>query len=123
MAGVKLSDFVAETLASISDGVRKAQEHSMKNDGVPIAPGNVDGEPRTEGNQMVKFSVALQAESASKVDGKGELGGPIVSLVGGQASLEGSKASSNASSHTVEFSVPMHFNMSWKKFQKDSKPC
>lgn len=112
---VTLADFVAETLASISDGVRRAQDHSQQNGGVPIAPSAVDGEIRSEGDQLVHFSVTVEAEVASSKTGSGQLGGPVIALAAGKASLEAKKDKKNHSQHTVEFSVPMHFNLSWNK--------
>ena len=65
MSNIDLTDFIAETLASISDGVRRAQDHSFETDGVPIAPPDFEGAPLREGDQLVRFSIAIEAASST----------------------------------------------------------
>ena len=114
MEKVTLADFIAATLASISDGVRRAQEHSHSNDGIPIAPNSVDGTRLDIGDQLVKFSVTIEATAGSNAAAKGELGGPIISLIAGSVGLNGSREKKNSSHHTIEFAIPMHFQLRWK---------
>ena len=120
MEKVTLADFVAETLASISDGVRRAQDHSRNTGGVPIAPNSVDGAKLDVGNQLVKFSVTLEAQAASSKGGKGQLGGPILSLLTGSVGAEATSENKNSSLQTIEFSIPMHFQLVWKDAKNES---
>lgn len=115
MEKVSLTDFISETLISISDGVRRAQEHSKKNDGVPIAPNSVDGERLNHGDQLVKFLVTVEVGNAQGKKGTGEVGGPLLSIaiVTGKISGEATSEKKNASHQTIEFSVPMHFHQRW----------
>ena len=113
MEKVSLADFVAETLISISDGVRRAQEHSKRSDGIPIAPNSVDGRLLDHGDQLVKFQVTVEAGHSSGKKGGGELGGPLLSIVTGKIGGEATAEKKNASHQTIEFSIPMHFQQRW----------
>ena len=113
MAVVTLTDFVAETLASISDGVRRAQDHSRSNNGVPIAPSSVDCQTLNAGDQLVKFNVTVEVVAGSEKKGSGQLGGPLLSIVTGSVGGEASSQSRNSSHQTIEFSIPMHFQLRW----------
>ena len=118
MALISLSDFVAETLINISDGVRRAQDYSIQNNGIPIAPSQIDGEPLQDGDQLVSFSVELQADSATELSGTGKLGGTLISVISGEINADGSKHTGRTHTHTVSFSVPMNFNMHYRKYVK-----
>ena len=113
MSKVSLSDFIAETLSNISDGVERAKEHSQKSNGIPIAPNNVDGTPLDQGNQLVTFNVTVETVQGTEKGGKGQLGGPLVSVVAGSLDVEGTATNQNTNRHSLQFSVPMHFQMRW----------
>ncbi|MEM0949065.1 MAG: hypothetical protein AAGK37_16830 [Pseudomonadota bacterium] len=113
MDEIRLSDFIAESLVSISDGVRRVQEYSRDNDGVPIAPNSVDGMKLEIGDQLVRFSVVVEARGKSGREGSGELGGAIVSIVTGSVGGTVNREESKGTHHTLEFSVPMHFQLRW----------
>jgi hypothetical protein len=118
MEKVSLADFVAETLASISDGVRRAQDHSFNAGGIPIAPSSVDGQKLDYSTNLVKFNVTLEVEAASSKSGKGQLGGPLVALVAG--SMDGSLSQERklSSFHNIEFSIPMQFHLNYANAPK-----
>lgn len=121
MAKIELSDFIAETLASISDGVRRAQDHCFETDGVPIAPPDIEGVPLREGDQLIKFSVLIEATSSSELAGQGKIGGPIISVIAGEINADGSKSASSSHSHKVEFSVPAYFNLRYRAHLSEGK--
>ncbi len=114
MSNIELSDFIAETLASISDGVRRAQDHCYETDGVPIAPPDYEGAVLRDGDQLIKFSVLIEASSSTDVAGSGKIGGPIISVIAGELNADGSKSSASTHSHKVEFSVPVYFNLRYR---------
>ena len=121
MEKVSLKDFVAETLASISDGVRAAQEHSKETDGVPIAPHSVDGQKLSIGDQLVKFRVVVEVSSEKGGTGKGQLGGTFLSVVAGSVDGEVNKQARDASQQSIEFSIPMHFHLRYAAGPKSAE--
>ena len=113
MNKLSLADFVAETLSSISDGVRRAQQHSKDHDGVPIAPNSVDGQKFDIGDQLIKFNVTVEVTAGSAKTGKGELGGPLLAVVSGKLGGEVTSDSKSANHQAIEFAIPMHFHLRW----------
>ena len=115
MEKVTLESFVAETLKSISKGVRDAQAYSKKIDGIPIAAGHMDGTLVASGDQLIKFTISLQADVSKDKSISAGLGGTIVSVVTGNMSATGSGHRAENTTHSVEFSVPMSFHAFWTK--------
>jgi len=115
MKQVSLKDFIAETLKSISQGVREAQTFSKEVDGIPVAAGNLDGALVASGDQLVKFNISLQAESASEKSASAAPGATLISVVTGSVNVSGKGQTSENSLHSIEFSVPMSFHAFWSK--------
>jgi hypothetical protein len=115
MTNVTLKDFIAETLKSISSGVREAQKYSKAVDGIPIAIGHLDGRVSDAGEQMVKFSISLQAETSNSKSGTVGLAATVISVVTGNISVSGEAAKTHNTVHNIEFSVPLQFNAFWAK--------
>jgi len=115
MDRVSLQDFVAQTLISISLGVAAAQDASKKGKGIPIALGSVGEKDVQHGEQLVKFSIALQAENKAAAAGSASIAGTIVSVISGKLDVSASKESKQESLHSVGFSVPIHFNSRWRE--------
>jgi hypothetical protein len=113
MANVSLEDFVKETLLSIARGVRKAKDTSKDEDLIPIALHRVNDADTKTGDQLVKFSVGIEANSRSAGGAKGQIGGPIISLITGSVSAEGSREKTITDTHRIEFSVPINFSARW----------
>jgi len=114
MGKVSLEDFVQETLLSIARGVRKAKDLSKAEDIIPIALYRLNDVDTKNGDQLVKFSVSLEVSSASSKGAGGKIGGPLVSLVTGSASVDASSKKNQNSLHHIEFSVPINFSARWK---------
>ena len=115
MSDIKLSDFIAETLINISDGVRRAQDYTFENDGVPIAPPDLDGNPMRDGDQLVRFSVNVDVSTAQELAGGGKIGGPIIRVIAGEINADASKSQSTTTSQHIEFAVPVNFNLRYRK--------
>jgi hypothetical protein len=120
MENVSLKDFIAEALASIAIGVKEAQDYSRANGGVPIALSAVGGDSTSHGEQLVSFSVSLAVEKSTSINGKGQLGGALVSAIAGKAEVSGAKNSKQNDTHNVTFSVPIHFNAIWPQSQNET---
>ncbi len=114
MSDISLEEFVEETLLSIARGVRKAKDTSKTEDIIPIALHRVNDQDTKNGDQLVKFSVGVEASKRTSGKAGAQVGGPLVSLVTGSASLEGNKEKSVNSVHRIEFSVPVNFSSRWK---------
>jgi hypothetical protein len=115
MGEVSLEDFVKETLLSIARGVRKAKDASKDEDIIPIALHRVNDEDTKSGDQLVKFSVGLEVNNRTAGGAKGQIGGPLVSLITGSVSAEGNHEKSNTAQHRIEFNVPINFSARWTK--------
>ena len=115
MESVRLKDFISETLKAISLGVSEAQEASQQSGGIPIALYSVGGTPVSTGEQLVNFTVALQAETSTSSSATAGVGATLISVVTGKIELSGERTSVGQSVHTVQFSVPIHFNSRWPK--------
>lgn len=90
---MKLDEFIAEALVSITNGVERAQTQAV----YWIAPGRTMGKPQTT-PQLVKFEIAI---TVSKEAGGGI---SILSLGGANASA------SSESTNKISFEIPVHFN-------------
>ena len=121
MEKVSLADFVESTLVSISDGVRRAQAHSKANDGIPIAPGQVDGTPLHQGDQLVRFQLTVEAGHSSGHKGSLEAGATFLAVVSGRLGVEKASERKNASHQVIEFSIPMHFQHRWASAVADER--
>ena len=113
MTKISLETFIAETLKSISIGVRRAQDESKAAKGVPIGLFSVGGEKTTTGEQLVCFSVSVEVSEEKSGSGAGELKIPLISIVSVGVSGAINQATVDKSVHTIEFKVPMHFNSRW----------
>ncbi|MGR3637421.1 MAG: hypothetical protein ACU0BK_16060 [Shimia sp.] len=118
MSDISLEEFVEETLLSIARGVLKAKDVSKDEDIIPIALHRVNDKDTKNGDQLVKFSVGVEATKRTAGSAGAKVGGPLVSLVTGSASLEGSHEKSVNSVHRIEFSVPINFSSRWKANKK-----
>ncbi|WP_128515926.1 hypothetical protein [Tabrizicola thermarum] len=105
---------MAETLKAISEGVAEAQDHSRKSAGIPIGLHSVGDERVKAGEQLVKFTVSIQAEKTAERTTTGSIGATLISVVSGKVDASAASASNEASVHSVEFSVPMYFDSRWK---------
>jgi hypothetical protein len=119
MDSVSLKDFISETLTSISLGVANAQDASKAASGIPIALHSVGKKEVEQGEQLVRFTVSLQAESSTAVSGSAGIAATVISVVTGKVDVSVDRRSQGQSVHTVEFSVPMHFNSRWPKESED----
>ena len=115
MANVPLKDFIAETLKSISQGVRQAQIFSKEVDGIPIAAGHLDGALVASGDQLVKFNISLQADVSSEKSAAAGLGATLITVVTGSINLGANSKRTENSVHSIEFSVPMSFHAYWTR--------
>jgi hypothetical protein len=115
MESVSLQDFVAETLKAISLGVAEAQDASRSSGGIPIGLHSVGSDPVLHGEQLVKFIVSLQAEHASSKRAGAEAGAAFISVITGKLDVSAQSGVIRQHTHTVEFSVPVHFNSRWPK--------
>ncbi|MEC3863375.1 hypothetical protein VK792_18960 [Mesobacterium sp. TK19101] len=114
MSEVSLEEFVRETLLSIARGVRTAKDISQNEDIIPIALHRVNDQETKSGDQIVKFSVGVEANSRTGGGVKGQVGGPLVSLITGSVAAEGSHEKASAAIHRIEFGVPINFSARWK---------
>jgi hypothetical protein len=62
----------------------------------------------------------VETEAGSEKQGHGQLGGPLISVVAGSLDVDGKSSSRNSSQHTIEFSVPMHFQLRWLEESRKS---
>jgi hypothetical protein len=115
MGDVSLEDFVSETLLSIARGVRRAKDVSKDEDIIPIALHRVNDEDTKTGDQLVKFSVGVEASSRSVGSARGQVGGPLISLITGSLTGEGTREKNTTAVHRIEFSVPINFSARWKR--------
>ena len=113
MDKVSLEDFIYETLLSISSAVSNAQIESKKRGGIPIALSAVGEEPVKAGEQLVSFSVSVEANARREGKLSGGIKGNIISVVTGSVDLDGSSEKRNTSLHSIQFNVPIYFNSRW----------
>lgn len=118
MADVSLEEFVKETLLSIARGVRAAKDVSKEEDIVPIALHRVGDQDTKTGDQIVKFSVAVEANSRTGGGAAAQVGGPLISLITGSVTAEGNHEKSTSALHRIEFGVPVNFSARWKNRPK-----
>ncbi|VVT33570.1 hypothetical protein RV134_390157 [Roseovarius sp. EC-HK134] len=121
MAEVSLEDFVYETLMAISKAVSRAQDDSKEANAIPIALHSVGAKEVEKGEQLVSFSVSVQAEGKKGAKGGVNAKASMISVVTGKVSAEGHIEKANSRLHSIEFAVPMYFNSRWQK--KDESKC
>jgi hypothetical protein len=119
MGSVSLKDFVAETLKAISVGVAEAQDASKRAGGIPIALFSVGQSPIEQGEQLVKFTVSLQAETNLSRDFSASGAATLISVVTGKLDASARQETMSNKLHVVEFAVPIHFNSRWPKQECD----
>ncbi len=113
MDSVPLKDFVAESLKAISLGVADAQEAARAGGGIPIGLYSVGNERVVHGEQLVKFTISVQAESRSEKVASASASAAIISVITGKVDASASSGAVKQNLHTIEFSVPMHFDSRW----------
>ncbi|MBK0327178.1 hypothetical protein I5535_07710 [Rhodobacteraceae bacterium F11138] len=118
MADVSLEDFVFETLLSISKGVARAQDESKRSGGIPIALNRIEEKLVEQGEQLVSFSVSVQANGTKGTSVETDAKANIISVVTGRVGAEGHVEKSDSRLHTIDFSVPMYFNSRWSKVEQ-----
>jgi hypothetical protein len=118
MSDVSLEDFVYETLLAISKGVARAQTESRSAGSIPIALSSVGDSAVEKGEQLVSFSISVQADGKKGGKVQGETNASIISVVTGRVGGEGHVEKSDSHLHTIQFAVPMYFNSRWPKVEK-----
>ena len=113
MSEISLEEFVRETLLSIARGVRAAKDTSKQEDIVPIALHRINDEDTKSGDQIVKFSVGVEANKKTSAGIDGQVGGTLVSLITGNVAADGSVENNTTAIHRIEFGVPMNFSARW----------
>lgn len=110
-----LKDFVSETLVSVVDGIKDAQEKS-RSQGASINPGGLmRGTSNVSENalwdnrdnnyaQLVSFDIAITAEDSAAGGGKVKV---LSGIFGGE--VGGEKGSKNVLASRVQFCVPVLF--------------
>lgn len=108
-----LKDFVSQTLVSIIEGVKEAQEHAKENDSF-VNPGGLMRNTSNVGDnslwdnrtnnyaQQVTFDVAVSAEDSSTGGAKVKV---LAGIIGGD--VGGEKGNKNSVASRVQFTVPV----------------
>jgi hypothetical protein len=123
---MKLQDFIKEAIAQIMQGMNDADKTLTKNKVGSIYKdeyaktmaqtlvnlGIVKGKD-DKGVLIVRFDVAVGVQEQSEQSGKVDagVGGPLLSVIGFKAGVEGSlgQTQTSSNSHRITFSVPISF--------------
>ena len=115
MAGdMNIEEFVEEALIQISRGVLNAKNRSFEQNGIPIAPAQLNDELARHGDKDVDFELQVAVTNSASgrlhAQSKGAL-----KILAADVDGAGELSREKAVVQKISFSVPMHFNASWTK--------